>query len=150
VFIDSIGSTPLIKLKAASEATGCVIYGKAEFLHPGVSVKDRAALAIIEDAEKQGKLKPGGVIVEGTAGNTGIGLAMVCASTNALVAGPSRSEAEVRQSLAALIRNLTGRIAVPCFASNVTRIVAIVLAAVAAWHAAIAIKAAYAQVTALA
>jgi cysteine synthase A len=76
-FIDSIGNTPLIKLKAASEATGCDIYGKAEFLNPGGSVKDRAALAIIEDAEKQGKLRPGGVIVEGTAGNTGIGIALV-------------------------------------------------------------------------
>ena len=76
-FIDSIGNTPLIKLKAASAATGCDIYGKAEFLNPGGSVKDRAALAIIEDAEKQGKLRPGGVIVEGTAGNTGIGIALV-------------------------------------------------------------------------
>ncbi len=76
-FIDSIGNTPLIKLIAASEATGCNIYGKAEFLNPGGSVKDRAALAIIEDAEKRGKLRPGGVIVEGTAGNTGIGIALV-------------------------------------------------------------------------
>jgi len=76
-FIDSIGNTPLIKLKAASAATGCDIYGKAEFLNPGGSVKDRAALAIIEDAEKKGQLKPGGVIVEGTAGNTGIGIALV-------------------------------------------------------------------------
>src|SRR5215470_16291471 len=76
-FIDSIGHTPLIKLRAASQATGCDIYGKAEFLNPGGSVKDRAALAIIEDAEKRGKLRPGGVIVEGTAGNTGIGIALV-------------------------------------------------------------------------
>ena len=76
-FIDSIGNTPLIKLVAASKATGCNIYGKAEFLNPGGSVKDRAALAIIEDAEKRGQLRPGGVIVEGTAGNTGIGLALV-------------------------------------------------------------------------
>ena len=76
-FIDSIGNTPLIKLRAASEATGCNIYGKAEFLNPGGSVKDRAALAIIEDAEKRGKLRPGGVVVEGTAGNTGIGIALV-------------------------------------------------------------------------
>ena len=76
-FIDSIGNTPLIKLKAASVATGCDIFGKAEFLNPGGSVKDRAALAIIEDAEKRGKLRPGGVIVEGTAGNTGIGIALV-------------------------------------------------------------------------
>jgi cysteine synthase A len=76
-FIDSIGNTPLIKLKAASEATGCEIYGKAEFLNPGGSVKDRAALAIIEDAEKRGTLRRGGVVVEGTAGNTGIGIALV-------------------------------------------------------------------------
>ena len=76
-FIDSIGNTPLIKLRAASAATGSNIYGKAEFLNPGGSVKDRAALAIIEDAEKSGKLRPGGVIVEGTAGNTGIGIALV-------------------------------------------------------------------------
>src|SRR5579863_2323287 len=76
-FIESIGNTPLIKLRAASAATGCDIYGKAEFLNPGGSVKDRAALAIIEDAEKRGTLRKGGVIVEGTAGNTGIGIALV-------------------------------------------------------------------------
>ena len=76
-FVDSIGNTPLILLKKASELTGCRILGKAEFLNPGGSVKDRAALAIIEDAEEKGLLKPGGVIVEGTAGNTGIGLALV-------------------------------------------------------------------------
>jgi len=76
-FIDSIGNTPLIELKAASKATSCRILGKAEFLNPGGSVKDRAALAIVQDAEAQGKLRPGGVIVEGTAGNTGIGLALV-------------------------------------------------------------------------
>lgn len=72
-----IGDTPLIKLQRASEETGCNILGKAEFLNPGQSVKDRAALGIIRDAERSGKLRPGGVIVEGTAGNTGIGLAMV-------------------------------------------------------------------------
>jgi hypothetical protein len=76
-FTDAIGNTPLIKLRKASELTGCTILGKAEFMNPGGSVKDRAALAIIEDAERQGKLRPGGVIVEGTAGNTGIGLALV-------------------------------------------------------------------------
>ena len=75
--LDVIGNTPLIRLKGASEATGCEIYGKAEFLNPGQSVKDRAALYIIRDAEKKGLLKPGGVIVEGTAGNTGIGLTLV-------------------------------------------------------------------------
>ena len=76
-FIGAIGNTPLIKLKAASERTGCTILGKAEFMNPGGSVKDRAALAIITDAEEKGLLKPGGVIVEGTAGNTGIGLSLV-------------------------------------------------------------------------
>lgn len=75
--LDAIGNTPLIRLKGASEATGCNILGKAEFLNPGQSVKDRAALSIIRAAEKTGQLRPGGVIVEGTAGNTGIGLAMV-------------------------------------------------------------------------
>ena len=76
-FIDTIGNTPLIRLARASDATGCEILGKAEFLNPGGSVKDRAALAIIEDAVASGRLKPGGTIVEGTAGNTGIGLALV-------------------------------------------------------------------------
>lgn len=75
--IDAIGNTPLIKLRRASEITGCEIWGKAEFLNPGQSVKDRAALAIVKDAEAKGQLKPGGVIVEGTAGNTGIGLALI-------------------------------------------------------------------------
>jgi cysteine synthase A len=73
----AIGRTPLIRLRHASEATGCTILGKAEFMNPGGSVKDRAALAIIQDAVARGQLKPGGVIVEGTAGNTGIGLALV-------------------------------------------------------------------------
>jgi cysteine synthase len=76
-FLDSVGNTPLIRLNRLSDATGCEILGKAEFLNPGGSVKDRAALAIIEDAEASGALKPGGTIVEGTAGNTGIGLALV-------------------------------------------------------------------------
>ncbi len=75
--IEAIGNTPLIKLKRVSEATGCAILGKAEFMNPGQSVKDRAALFIIQDAVKKGELRPGGVIVEGTAGNTGIGLALV-------------------------------------------------------------------------
>jgi len=77
---DAVGNTPLIKLRAASEATGCTILGKAEFLNPGQSVKDRAALFMIRDAIARGDLKPGGTIVEGTAGNTGIGLALVGAS----------------------------------------------------------------------
>ncbi|MEE2760791.1 MAG: cysteine synthase A [Pseudomonadota bacterium] len=81
-FRDTVGNTPLIRLKEASENTGCDIYGKAEFLNPGGSVKDRAALYIVKDAEEMGLLKPGGVIVEGSAGNTGIGLALVgCASS---------------------------------------------------------------------
>ncbi len=76
-FLECIGNTPLIRLRAASDVTGCDIYGKAEFLNPGGSIKDRAALAIINDAEQRGQLKPGGVIVEGTAGNVGIGIALV-------------------------------------------------------------------------
>jgi len=76
-FLDSIGRTPLIKLKGPSDATGCTILGKAEFLNPGGSVKDRAALAIVKDAMARGVLRLGGTIVEGTAGNTGIGLALV-------------------------------------------------------------------------
>jgi len=76
-FVDTVGKTPLIRLRKASEATGCEILGKAEFLNPGGSVKDRAALYMILDAEKRGALKPGGTLVEGTAGNTGIGLALV-------------------------------------------------------------------------
>jgi cysteine synthase len=76
-FIGSIGNTPLIRLEGPSKATGCNILGKAEFLNPGGSVKDRAAIAIVRDAEIRGLLRPGGVIVEGTAGNTGIGLGLV-------------------------------------------------------------------------
>ena len=78
--LDAIGNTPLIRLKRASELTGCEILGKAEFMNPGQSVKDRAALSIIRDAERRGLLKPSGLIVEGTAGNTGIGLAMVASA----------------------------------------------------------------------
>jgi cysteine synthase A len=79
-FIGCIGKTPLIRLRKLSTETGCEILGKAEFLNPGGSVKDRAALYIIEDAERRGVLKPGGTVVEGTAGNTGIGLAHICAA----------------------------------------------------------------------
>lgn len=78
--LDLIGNTPLLRLNEASKLTGCEIFGKAEFLNPGQSVKDRAALSIIRAAEQDGSLKPGGVVVEGTAGNTGIGLAMVCSA----------------------------------------------------------------------
>ncbi len=77
-FVGTVGNTPLIRLKSFSEETGCNILGKAEFLNPGGSVKDRAALYIIKDAEEKGLLKPGGTVVEGTAGNTGIGLAHIC------------------------------------------------------------------------
>ena len=76
--INTIGNTPLIRIKSYSEETGCNILGKAEFLNPGGSVKDRAASYIIKNAEEKGLLKPGGTIVEGTAGNTGIGLAHIC------------------------------------------------------------------------
>src|SRR6185295_11504456 len=76
-FVGTIGNTPLVRLRGPSELTGCNVLGKAEFLNPGGSVKDRTGLYIILDAEKRGLLKPGGVIVEGTAGNTGIGLALV-------------------------------------------------------------------------
>ena len=74
---DMIGNTPLVYLREVSEATGCQIYGKAEFLNPGGSIKDRTALGIIRDAEAKGQLQPGGTIVEGTAGNTGIGLTLI-------------------------------------------------------------------------
>jgi len=77
-FLEAVGNTPLIRLNSFSDETGCEILGKAEFLNPGGSVKDRAALYIIKDAEEKGLLKPGGTVVEGTAGNTGIGLAHIC------------------------------------------------------------------------
>src|SRR5258706_1584152 len=79
-FTGAIGNTPLIRLAKLSAETGCEILGKAEFLNPGGSVKDRAALYIIRDAEKRGALKPGGTVVEGTAGNTGIGVAHICSA----------------------------------------------------------------------
>src|SRR5438445_10896184 len=79
-FAGAVGNTPLIRLRRLSEETGCEILGKAEFLNPGGSVKDRAALSIIRDAEIRGTLTPGGIVVEGTAGNTGIGLAHICAA----------------------------------------------------------------------
>jgi cysteine synthase len=79
-FIGTVGNTPLIRLRRVSEETGCEILGKAEFLNPGGSVKDRAALFIVRDAERRGALEPGGTVVEGTAGNTGIGLAHICAA----------------------------------------------------------------------
>jgi len=100
-FIDAIGNTPLIKLQAASEATGCTILGKAEFLNPGGSVKDRAALGIISDAEEKGLIRPGGLIVEGTAGNTGIGLALVgnCRGYKTLIVIPETQSQEKKDML---------------------------------------------------
>lgn len=99
--LDAIGNTPLIRLKAASEATGCTILGKAEFLNPGQSVKDRAALEIIRDAEAKGLLKPGGTIVEGTAGNTGIGLSMVARALgyNTVIVIPETQSQEKKDAL---------------------------------------------------
>ena len=100
-FRDTIGRTPLIRLREASESTGCNIYGKAEFLNPGGSVKDRAALFIVKDAEERGVLNPGGIIVEGTAGNTGIGLALVaCASDyNSVIVIPKTQTQEKKDML---------------------------------------------------
>ncbi|MBI3439119.1 MAG: cysteine synthase A [Proteobacteria bacterium] len=102
--LDSIGNTPLVKLRRASEETGCTILGKAEFLNPGQSVKDRAALAIVKDAEARGDLKPGGVIVEGTAGNTGIGLALIGAAKGyrVIVVMPKTQSQEKKDALIAL------------------------------------------------
>ena len=99
--IEAIGNTPLIKLKHASEATGCTILGKAEFMNPGGSVKDRAALAIIGDAIERGELRPGGVIVEGTAGNTGIGIAMVASALGyrAVIVIPDTQSQEKKDAL---------------------------------------------------
>ena len=99
--LDVVGNTPLIRLRKASDLTGCEIYGKAEFLNPGQSVKDRAALWIVRDAERQGLLKPGGTIVEGTAGNTGIGLAMVAKALgyNSVIVIPETQSDEKKQAL---------------------------------------------------
>ncbi len=113
--IEAIGNTPLIKLKKASELTGCSILGKAEFLNPGQSVKDRAALFIIRDAEKKGLLKPGGVIVEGTAGNTGIGLTMVAKALGyrTVVVIPETQSQEKKDALRLLGAELVEVPAVP-------------------------------------
>jgi cysteine synthase A len=113
--LEAIGNTPLIKLRRASELTGCTIYGKAEFLNPGQSVKDRAALYIIRDAERRGALKPGGVIVEGTAGNTGIGLAMVAKALGyrAVIVIPETQSQEKKDALRLLSAELVEVPAVP-------------------------------------
>jgi len=99
-----IGNTPLLNLKGPSAETGCTILGKAEFLNPGGSVKDRAALEIIEDAERRGQLQPGGIIVEGTAGNTGIGLAVVGAARGykTIIVMPETQSREKQDTLRAL------------------------------------------------
>ena len=113
--VDAIGNTPLIRLKRASEITGCDIWGKAEFMNPGQSVKDRAALQIIRDAEARGALRPGGLIVEGTAGNTGIGLAMVGAALGyrALIVLPRTQSQEKKDALRLLGAELVEVDAVP-------------------------------------
>jgi cysteine synthase A len=113
--VAAIGNTPLIRLRRASEQTGCEILGKAEFLNPGQSVKDRAALFIIRDAVVRGALKPGGVIVEGTAGNTGIGLAMVgnALGFRALIVIPDTQSEEKKDALRLLGAELVEVPAVP-------------------------------------
>lgn len=102
--LDLIGNTPLVRLKGPSEETGCDIYGKCEFANPGASVKDRAALFIVRDAEEQGILKPGGTIVEGTAGNTGIGLALVgnALGYKTIIVMPETQSQEKKDTLRAL------------------------------------------------
>jgi len=110
-FVGAVGNTPLIRLNALSEATGCEILGKAEFMNPGGSVKDRAALGILQEAEQQGLLKPGGTVVEGTAGNTGIGLTHLCNARGykALIVIPETQSAEkigLLRSLGAEVRTV--------------------------------------------
>jgi cysteine synthase A len=110
-FVGAVGNTPLIRLNALSEATGCEILGKAEFMNPGGSVKDRAALGILQEAEEQGLLKPGGTVVEGTAGNTGIGLTHLCNARGykALIVIPETQSAEkigLLRSLGAEVRTV--------------------------------------------
>lgn len=114
-FVDAVGNTPLIKLKKASEETGCTILGKAEFLNPGGSVKDRAAKYIILDAEERGDLKPGGLIVEGTAGNTGIGLALVADARGyrTLIIIPETQSQEKKDMLRLCGAELRENVAVP-------------------------------------
>ncbi len=113
--IDAIGRTPLIRLRRASDLTGCEILGKAEFLNPGGSVKDRAALFIVTDAEERGLLRPGGVIVEGTAGNTGIGLALVANARGyrTVIVIPDTQSEEKKQALRLLGADLREVPAVP-------------------------------------
>src|ERR1035438_5755925 len=114
-FLDAVGRTPLIRLRRVSEQTGCEIYGKAEFMNPGGSVKDRAARAIVLDAERRGVLKPGGTVVEGTAGNTGIGLAHVCNARGyrCVIVMPDNQAAEKYQIIETLGAELRKVPAVP-------------------------------------
>jgi cysteine synthase len=118
--IETIGNTPLIKLKRASEETGCTILGKAEFLNPGQSVKDRAALAIVQDAEAKKQLQPGGLIVEGTAGNTGIGLALVGAARGyrVIVVMPRTQSQEKKDAVRLLGAELVEVDAAPAASDN--------------------------------
>src|SRR3982750_4707350 len=113
--IAAIGNTPLIRLRQASEATGCNILGKCEFLNPGQSVKDRAALFIIQDAMRRGELRPGGLVVDGTAGNTGIGLAMVANALGlrTVIVIPETKTQEKKDTLRALGADLVEVPAVP-------------------------------------
>ncbi len=113
--LELIGDTPLVKLRRASEATGCTILGKCEFLNPGQSVKDRAALYIIRDAMKRGDLRPGGVVVDGTAGNTGIGLAVVANALGmrTVIVIPETQTQEKKDTLRALGADLVEVPAVP-------------------------------------
>src|ERR1700723_2069280 len=113
--IEAIGNTPLIKLERVSAETGCDILGKAEFMNPGQSVKDRAALQIIRDAEARGLLRPGGLIVEGTAGNTGIGLALVASALGyrTLIVIPRTQSQEKKDAIRLLGADLIEVDAVP-------------------------------------
>ena len=113
--ISKIGNTPLVRLKQASELTGCDIYGKAEYFNPGESVKDRAALFIVEDAIKRKLINKGGTIVEGTAGNTGIGLAIVCKEydLNLKIVIPNTQSIEKKEALKKLGADLIEVDAVP-------------------------------------
>src|ERR1700691_1875167 len=114
-FVDAVGHTPMIRLRALSDETGCEILGKAEFMNPGGSVKDRAARAIRLDAQRRGLLKPGGTVVEGPAGNTGIGLAHVCNARGyrCVIVMPDNQAAEKYQIIEALGAQLRKVPAVP-------------------------------------
>ena len=120
--LSQIGNTPLIKLKQPSELTGCNIYGKAEYFNPGESVKDRAALFIVQDAIKKKLVSKGGTIVEGTAGNTGIGLAVVCKEydLNLKIVIPNTQSIEKKETLKKLGAELIEVDAVPYSDQKIT------------------------------